>query len=157
MADKKRILFLCIGNSCRSQMAEGLLRNMAPGRFDVHSAGVMAAGLNPNAVKVMAELGIDISGQRSKLVDEFSEQAFDYAVTVCDVSPHGPCPVFLGQAGRRLHWPFEDPVCAGGDEEEVLGVFRRVRDQIRARLESFVSEETRLPLGDGTSPTDGME
>ena len=89
----------------------------------------------------MAELGIDISHHKSKLVDQFAEQAFDYVVTVCDNSPHGPCPVFLGQAGRRLHWPFEDPACAAGDDEEVLGIFRRVRDKIRAQLESFIAEE----------------
>ena len=141
MADKRGVLFLCLGNSCRSQMAEGLLRSTAPDKFDVHSAGATAAGLNPNAVKVMAELGIDISHHKSKSVDEFAEQAFDYVVTVCDSSQHSPCPVFLGQAGKRLHWPFADPVCAAGDDEEVLEIFRRVRDQIRARLESFVAEE----------------
>jgi len=140
MMDKKRVLFMCVGNSCRSQMAEGLLRNMAPDRFDVHSAGAVATGLNPRAVRVMAELGIDISGQESKRVERFAGQTFDYVVTVCDASQHDPCPVFLGKAGRRLNWPFEDPAYAAGDEEEVLAVFRHVRDQIKGRLERFLTE-----------------
>ncbi|OHB86057.1 MAG: hypothetical protein A2V98_03090 [Planctomycetes bacterium RBG_16_64_12] len=137
MATKKRTLFLCVGNSCRSQMAEGLLRHLAPERFEAHSAGAVASGLNPNAVKVMRELGIDIARQRSKLVEQFAGQTFDYVVTVCDSSQGGPCPVFLGQAGERLHWPLDDPAEATGSEEEVLRVFRRIRDEIKARLERF--------------------
>ncbi len=140
MADKKRVLFLCVGNSCRSQMAEGWLRHMAPERFDVYSAGSIAAGLNPNAVKVMADAGVDISRQRSKRVERFAERRFDYVVTVCDEA-HRECPVFLGRAGKRLHWPLEDPAEATGSHEEVFRVFRRVRDQIKARLERFVEEE----------------
>ena len=141
MADKKRVLFLCVGNACRSQMAEGLLRHMAPDKFEVHSAGAAARGLNPNAVKVMAELGIDLSQHRSKRVEGFAGQAFDYVVTVCESSETRACPVFLGQAGKRLHWPFEDPAYAPGNEEQVLAVFRRTRDQIRERLELFLKEE----------------
>ena len=140
MDDKKRVLFLCVGNACRSQMAEGLLRHMAPERFEVRSAGSMASGLSSTAVKVMAELDIDISGHRSKRVDEFSGQTFDYVVTVCDKSEDNPCPVFLGQAGQQYHWPFDDPAYATGDDQQVLTFFRRVRDQIKERLERFVTE-----------------
>ena len=142
MADKKRVLFLCVGNSCRSQIAEGWLRHMASDRFDVYSAGSIAAGLNPNAVKVMAEVGVDVSRQRSKRVDTFAQRRFDYVVTVCD-DAHRECPVFLGQVGKRLHWPFEDPAEATGSHEEVVRVFRLVRDQIKARLERFVEEEAK--------------
>lgn len=140
MADKKRVLFLCVGNSCRSQMAEGWLRHMAPERFDVYSAGSSAAGLNPNAVKVMAEAGVDISHQRSKRVDSLAQRRFDYVVTVCD-DAHRECPVFLGHAVKRLHWPLEDPAEATGTHDEVLRVFRHVRDQVKARVERFVEEE----------------
>lgn len=139
--EKKRVLFLCVGNSCRSQMAEGLLRQMAPGKFEVHSAGSAPTVVNANAVKVMAELDIDLSGHRSKGVEEFQAQTFDHVVTVCEGSESSTCPVFLGQAGKRLHWPFEDPADATGSEEQVLAVFRRVRDRIRARLEVFLKEE----------------
>ena len=97
-----------------------------------------ATGLNPNAVKVMAEIGIDLSQHRSKGVEEFAGQAFDHVVTVCESSENRACPVFLGQAGNRLHWPFEDPAYATGNEEQVLVVFRRVRDQIKERLEPFL-------------------
>jgi len=142
MTDKKRVLFLCIGNSCRSQMAEGLLRHMAPERFDVHSAGALAAGLSFRAARVMAEIGINIAYHRSKLAGEFAGQDFDYVITVCDGSAETPCPAFLGQAGRQLHWPFTDPAFVAGTEEQVLDVFRRVRDQIRDRLRSFVNRET---------------
>ena len=141
MANSKRVLFLCVGNSCRSQMAEGLLRNLDPEKFDVHSAGSMASGVNAYGVKVMAEIGIDISSHRSKAVDEYAGQRFDYVMTVCDESQHGPCPVFVGEAGRRFHWPFDDPAYATGSEADVLGVFRRVRDEIRARLVRFLKEE----------------
>ena len=138
------MLFLCAGNSCRSQMAEGLLRHMAPQVFDVHSAGVETHGLNPNAVDVMAEIGIDISHHRSKCTEEYARQTFDCVVTVCDDSENNPCPVFLGQAGKRLHVPVTDPAAATGSEEEILGVFRQVRDQIKAELESFASEASEV-------------
>jgi arsenate reductase len=144
MADKKRVLFLCVGNSCRSQMAEGLLRKIAPDEFDVHSAGARPAGLNPNAVRVMAEIEIDLSGHRSKAVEEYAGERFDFVATVCDNSAHGPCPVFLGETGEALRWPFFDPAEATGTEEEALDVFRRVRDEIKARLEEFVKEEAAL-------------
>ena len=136
---KQRVLILCTGNSCRSQMAEGWLRHLAGDRFEVYSAGTHPTGLNPRAVKVMAELGIDISEQRSKSVDEFVEQAFDYVITVCDAARE-TCPVFPN-AKTHLHWSFEDPAVARGSEEQILSVFRRVRDEIRARLEGFVAGE----------------
>jgi len=140
MSDKKRVLFLCVGNSCRSQMAEGLLRDMAPDKFDAHSAGAVASGLNPTAVEVMAELGIDISHQRSKPVDEYAGQTFDCVITVCSSSENNPCPVFLGEAGKQIHCAFDDPAYATGTEEEVLDFFRRVRDEIKAKLPSLVGE-----------------
>jgi len=104
---KSRILFLCTGNSARSQMAEGLLRHMAGDRFEVFSAGTRPSGLNPNAVQAMAEVGIDISGHRSKHVDEFAGHQFDYVFTVCDNAKE-TCPFFPG-GGKRLHQSFEDP------------------------------------------------
>ena len=131
-----RVLFLCTGNSARSQMAEGLLRRMAGDRFEVHSAGTRPAGLNLNAVSVLREIGIDISGQRSKHVDEFAGQSFDYVFTVCDNAKEA-CPFFPG-GGKRLHQSFEDPAAAPAEMQ--LQVFRRVRDEIKARLEQFVRD-----------------
>ncbi len=133
---KQRVLILCTGNSCRSQMAEGLLRHLASDRFEVHSAGTHPTELNPRAVKTMAEIGIDIAGQRSKSVDAFIDETFDYVITVCD-SARETCPVFPN-ARQHLHWSFEDPAAAKGNEEAVMTVFRRVRDEIRTRLEAFV-------------------
>jgi len=137
MAAKQRVLFLCTGNSARSQMAEGLLRHFAGDRFEVFSAGTRPAGLNPNAATAMAELGISIVGSRSKSVDEFAGQRFDYVFTVCDNAKES-CPIFPG-GGKRLHESFIDPAAAPADQQ--LGVFRRVRDQIAERLRKFVSEE----------------
>ncbi len=131
---KSRILFLCTGNSARSQMAEGLLRNMAGDRFEVYSAGTRPAVLNPIAVEAMNEIGIDISGQRSKSVDEFVDQQFDYIITVCDNAKES-CPIFPG-IGRRIHQSFEDPAAAQPAQQ--FEVFRRVRDQIRAWLKAFI-------------------
>jgi arsenate reductase len=130
---KSRILFLCTGNSARSQMAEGLLRHMAGDRFEVFSAGTRPAGLNPNAVKAMAEAGIDISGHRSKSVDEFAGQQFDCVFTVCDNAKEA-CPFFPG-GGKRIHHSFKDPAAAPAERQ--MDVFRRVRDEIAARLEQF--------------------
>ncbi len=135
---KTRVLFLCTGNSCRSQMAEGWLRHLAGERFAVSSAGTRPSGLNATAVQVMGERGIDISGQRSKSVDEFSNQSFDYVITVCDNAKES-CPIFDG-GGRRLHWSFADPATARGSEEERLAVFRRVRDEIEHRIRNFLKE-----------------
>jgi arsenate reductase len=117
-------------------MAEGLLRQMAGDRFEVASAGVAPSNVRPEALKVMAELGIDISGQRSKSVDEFLKQEFDYVITVCDKA-NEQCPVFPGQT-TRMHWSFEDPAAAAGNDAARLAVFRRVRDEIEQRLEVFV-------------------
>ena len=135
MSEKKRVLILCTGNSARSQMAEGLLRHLAGDRFEVESAGVEPSFVRPQAVKAMHETGIDISQQRSKSVDEFSGQEFDYVITVCD-NARERCPLFPGKT-VRIHWSFDDPAEARGDEQAVLGVFRRVRDEIKGRLLEF--------------------
>ena len=140
MSERKRVLILCTGNSARSQMAEGLLRHDGGARFEVESAGVSPTSVRPEAVAAMRELGIDITGQRSKSVDEFAGQHFDYVVTVCDNAKE-QCPVFPSGT-RRVHWSFDDPAAAAGDESARLSVFRRVRDEIRARLREFVSAET---------------
>ena len=135
MNDKKRVLILCTGNSARSQMAEGLLRHDAGERFEVESAGTKASVVRPEAIAVMRELGIDISAHRSKNVDEFGGQQFDYVITVCD-NARETCPVFFG-AAQKLHRDFEDPAVALGSEEERMAVFRPVRDQLRLYLRSF--------------------
>ncbi len=132
---KKRVLILCTGNSARSQMAEGLLRHDAGDRFDVESAGTKPGHVRPEAMAVMREIGVDISGQRSKHVDEFVAQDFDYVLTVCD-NANESCPIFPGRT-RRLHRNFEDPAAVQGDEDARLAVFRRVRDEIRDYLKSF--------------------
>jgi arsenate reductase len=134
---KKRILFLCTGNSVRSQMAEGLLRHIAGDRFEVFSAGTRPAGLNPTAVQVMREIGIDISGHRSKPVDEFAAQEFDYVFTVCDNAKEA-CPFFPG-GGKRIHHSFEDPAAVAPERQ--LEVFRHVRDMIAEHLREFVYKE----------------
>lgn len=136
MSGQKRVLILCTGNSARSQMAEGLLRHLAADRFEVASAGVAPGHVRPEAIEVMRELGIDISHHRSKSVDEFQGQEFDYVITVCD-NANEQCPVFPGRT-KRIHWSFEDPAAAQGDERTRLGVFRRVRDEISERLEEFI-------------------
>lgn len=135
MADRKTVLILCTGNSARSQIAEGLLRHDAGDRFEVESAGTKPSQVRPEAIAVMKELGIDISGHRSKSVDEFAERKFDYVLTVCDNAKES-CPIFPGHA-NRLHRDFEDPAAAGGSENERLAVFRRVRDQLRDYLRHF--------------------
>jgi arsenate reductase (thioredoxin) len=134
----KRVLILCTGNSARSQMAEGLLRQDAGDRFEVFSAGVEPSQVRPQAIEAMREVGIDISAQRSKSVDEFLGEEFDYVITVCD-NANERCPVFPGKT-KRIHWSFEDPAAATGDEKAQFDVFRRVRDQIRQRLTEWVSE-----------------
>jgi arsenate reductase len=131
---KQRVLILCTGNSARSQMAEGLLRHLAGDRFEVFSAGTKPVGLNPNAVKAMSEVGIDIANHRSKSVDEFLGQQFDYVITVCD-NARESCPIFPG-GGARIHQSFEDPAAAHKDQQ--LEAFRRIRDQISSWLSDFV-------------------
>ena len=132
----KRILFLCTGNSCRSQMAEGWARRLQEDRFEAFSAGVETHGLNPNAVRVMAEVGVDICGQRSQHVDEFNDIDLDYVVTVCDHAAER-CPVFPGRT-VVIHRAFDDPPRLAREartEEEALDHYRRVRDEIRAFVE----------------------
>lgn len=131
----QRVLILCTGNSARSQMAEGLLKHMAGERFEVHSAGTEPSSVRPEAIAVMKEIGIDISGNRSKHVDEFDGQPFDYVLTVCDNAARN-CPVWPGRA-RRIHHGFEDPASVPGAPEERLAAFRRVRDQIANYLREF--------------------
>ena len=137
LSHRKRVLFLCTGNSARSQMAEGLLRHMAGERFDVASAGVSPTRVRPEAIEAMREVGIDISTHRSKSVDEFTGHEFDYVITVCDHA-NEQCPVFPGRT-KRIHWSFDDPAAAEGDEAARLAVFRRVRDEINQRLQQFVA------------------
>jgi arsenate reductase len=136
MTGKKRVLILCTGNSARSQMAEGLLRHDAGERFDIESAGTKASSVRPEAIAAMRELGIDISGHRSKSVDEFAGQQFDYVITVCD-NARETCPVFFGGV-KRLHQSFEDPPAPlAGTDEERMTIFRRVRNELRSYLRAF--------------------
>jgi len=137
MAEKKRVLILCTGNSARSQMAEGLLRHLAGDRFEVFSAGVEASFVRPQAIAVMNELGIDISHHRSKSLDEFLDKQLDYVITVCDYA-NQRCPVFPGSV-TRIHWSIDDPVVGGGAEMQ-LEAFRRARDELQRRLQSFVDD-----------------
>lgn len=135
---KSRVLILCTGNSARSQMAEGLLRHEAGDRFEVHSAGTKPSVVRPEAIAVMKEVGIDISGHRSKSVDEFAGQDLDYVITVCD-NARESCPVFPAKT-RRMHWPFQDPAAVEGSDDERKAAFRRVRDQIHGRIKAFLDE-----------------
>ena len=136
MSGNKRILVLCTGNSCRSQMAEGLLRSFDPA-LEVHSAGTHPAGrTHPNAVRVMREAGVDIGGSRPKDVGEFLGQSFFAVITVCDDADRN-CPSFQGRVQHRIHMPFPDPAKATGTEDEVLAVFRRSRDDIRKGFRDF--------------------
>ena len=135
---KKRVLILCTGNSARSQMAEGLLRHDAGDAFDVESAGTKPGTVRPEAIQAMQEVGIDISGHRSKHVDEFNGQRFDYVLTVCDNAKES-CPVFMG-AVKRLHHSIDDPPPPSvGTDEERMAIFRTVRDELREYLREFVA------------------
>jgi arsenate reductase (thioredoxin) len=131
---RQRVLFICTHNSARSQMAEGLLRALGGDRFKAFSAGTEATAVRPLAIAALAELGIDISRQASKTLDRYREQPFDAVITVCDQA-NETCPIFPN-AARRLHWSFPDPSQATGAPEEQLAVYRRVRDAIRARIET---------------------
>jgi arsenate reductase len=134
-----RILILCTGNSCRSQMAAGFLRKLRP-HWEVSSAGTSPAGqVHPLAVMVMGEESVDLTGALPQPVDAMVQQPFDYIITVCDQARES-CPVFTGTVGRRMHIGFPDPARATGTEEEVLAVFRNVRDAIRQRIEIFAAE-----------------
>ncbi len=135
--NRRRILFLCTGNSCRSHMAEGWLRALGGDRFESLSAGAKPTGyVHPLAIQVMAEAGVDISQHRSKSMDEFAGQPLDLLVTVCD-NARESCPVYSG-VKRQAHWGFDDPAHATGTDAEKKAVFRRVRDEIRQRIQTFL-------------------
>ena len=134
---KKKVLFLCTHNSCRSQMAEGLVNYYLGDRFEACSAGTEATRVNPLAIRVLAELGIDISGHRSKIMDDFAGETFDYVITLCG-DANEKCPLFFGRV-QRVHIGFDDPSRLTGSDEEVLPEYRRVRDEIRARLTDYLT------------------
>ena len=132
---KKRVLFICTNNSCRSQMAEGIVNYELGDKIEAYSAGTTPTSVNPRAIQSMAEIGIDISGHRSKVMDEFAGQHFDYVITLCD-SANEQCPLFFGGV-KKIHMGFDDPAAATGSEEEIMAAFRRVRDEIKTRLLEF--------------------
>jgi arsenate reductase len=134
---KQKILFLCTGNSCRSQMAEGWLKHLGGERFDVYSAGIVAHGKNPRAIAVMKEAGVDISAQESEQLDPALLNELDLLVTVCGNADE-TCPAVPASCEKQ-HWPFDDPAKATGTEEEIMAEFCRVRDQIRSRIEKFIN------------------
>ncbi len=133
--DRRKVLFLCTGNSCRSQIAEGWARHLKGNVIEPYSAGLRPIGVNSKAIKVMAEEGVDISMHKSQHIDEFSEIDFDYVVTLCDNASES-CPVFSGKA-KVIHKPFDDPYFASGSEEQILTTFRKVRDDIRTFVETM--------------------
>jgi arsenate reductase len=132
---KKKVLFLCTANSCRSQMAEGIANHFLGDRIEAFSAGTEASFVNPRAITVLGEIGVDISGHRSKNVDEFAGEQFDHIITLCG-DARDKCPIFSG-GGKRVHIGFSDPAKAVGTEEEILEAFRRVRDEIKDALLAF--------------------
>jgi arsenate reductase len=133
-----KVLFLCTGNSCRSQMAEGFLRHLGKGRYEASSAGIVPKPVHPLAVRVMGEMGIDISTQTAKHVSEFLGQSPDFVITVCDAAAEA-CPVFPGQT-QRIHWSFEDPAAFVGQEDATLRRFREIRDQIEMAVQAWISQ-----------------
>ncbi len=135
----KKILFLCTGNSARSQMAEGWMKFLGPKDWQIQSAGIFPSYVHPLAIRAMEEVGVDISGQVSKSTDQFLDQQFDYLITLCDHAA-ATCPNFPG-SGKRIAWSFEDPAAAIGTLEERLAVFRKVRDEMKARIEEFLKTE----------------
>ena len=140
--DKQRVLFLCTGNSARSQIAEAFLRKYGSDRFEAHSAGLEPKGLNPFTVKVMREIGIDVSGQTSKGVETYlGKTLFQHLVTVCDDADKN-CPTVWPGVSNRMHWSFQDPVAATGTDEEKLVKFREVRDLIEVRIKAWLSEQS---------------
>jgi arsenate reductase len=142
---KPRVLFLCTGNSARSQMAEALLRRHAGQHFEVFSAGLEPKGDHPMTITVMEEIGIDMGGHRSKQLMGFAGKVhFGYLITVCG-SAEEKCPIFPGM-GLRLHWPFDDPAAAQGNEQERLAVFRRVRDEIQNKILAWLQEQGIPPV-----------
>jgi len=143
MTQAKKVLFLCTGNSCRSQMADGIVNHDFAGKIEAVSAGTSPHGLNPRAVLVMSEIGIDISGNSSDHLDRYAGERFDYVISLCGDADE-TCPAFFGGV-RRLHMPFDDPPRATGSTDAVMAVYRRVRDEIRTRMNLFFKEE----LGEG--------
>ncbi len=135
---KQKILFVCTGNSCRSQMAEGMLRHYGKDKFEVFSAGLEPSYVHPLAIRTMAESGIDITNQRSKTVNEFLEEDFSYVITVCD-SAKELCPVFPGRY-NAIHWSIEDPASAEGTEKERMKDFRRARQDVLEKINHFISD-----------------
>jgi len=142
MSGRLRVLILCTANSARSQMAEGLLRQLAGDRVSVRSAGVAPSGVNPLAIRAMDQIGVDIRGQRSQHVNEFLAEPFDTVITVCDRAAE-TCPTFPGHV-RRVHWSLPDPASGPGDEAQRLAAFARTRDDLQRRLRAWLVEE-----GDG--------
>ena len=141
---KPRVLFLCTGNSARSQMAEALLRKYAGDTYEIFSAGIAPKGIHPYTVQVMQEIGVDISGQRSKSVTEFLGQApIQTLITVCDDADKN-CPTFPQRVDQRLHWSFEDPAAYDGGPEEKLNKFREVRDKIEHKVQEWLAEKAAL-------------
>ena len=136
MRMKIKVMFLCTGNSCRSQMAEGLARELGKGVLEPYSAGLMAAGVLPRAIAVMKEIGIDISGRKSKTIDERLLKNMDVVVTLCDNAAEA-CP-WTPPEIKRLHWPIKDPVGTRGTEKEIMEEFRRARDEIKGKIQDFV-------------------
>lgn len=153
-AASPRVLFLCTGNSCRSQMAEGWLRHLTGGRWAAHSAGLSPHGLNPHAVTVMREAGVDIAHHTSDSLETYAETPFDLFITVCD-NAREACPV-TPPGSRSLHWSFEDPPTIARERnltgEDALAVYRRVRDEIRARIETLLADEGEISPPLGTAP-----
>lgn len=143
---RKRVLFLCTANSVRSQMAEALVNHDLGDRFEAYSAGTAPKTPHPAALRVLAEIGIDHGRARSKSLEEFEGQAFDYVITLCD-GANETCPLFFGGV-ERIHLGFEDPARATGTEEEILTAFRRVRDQIRETVENYLRSQTPAALTD---------
>ncbi|MFB0553804.1 MAG: arsenate reductase ArsC [Phycisphaerae bacterium] len=133
--EKIKVLFICTGNSCRSQIAEGWARHLKGNVINAYSAGIRPIDVSSRAIKVMAEAGVDISMHKSKHIDEFSEIDFDYVVTLCDNAAEN-CPVFSGKA-KVIRKPFDDPYFASGSEEEIMATFRKVRDDIRTFIETL--------------------
>jgi len=136
---KKRVLFLCKANRCRSQMAEALVNHDLGGRYEAFSAGTAPKVPHPLALRVLSEQGIEHKDARSKHMDEFAHETFDHVITLCDIA-NETCPVYFGGA-KRIHIGFDDPEKATGTEDEILGVFRRVRDEIRVRIEEYLTAE----------------
>jgi len=139
MSNKPLVYFLCTGNSCRSQIADGFLKVLGGDKYEVKSAGLEAHGLNPRAVKIMNEAGIDITSHTSDVIDPEILNRADYVITLCGHADEH-CPAIINKDVVKWHWGFEDPAKATGTEEEIIAKFREVRDSIKARIQTFVEE-----------------